>query len=185
MTAIRPQIDNQIGGVQQTLAVQCDWSLQKSCQHGHVTPLVGAVAINTALLQLDNHGNGNATTKYVIEALLNHIFMNTEPILDLSGSKPGVLDASQPSRILRRPNASLSFAAYDPLTAIAPEAASLKNLSISENASKPAPHKMIVVETVPDQGLFWRFVPKARLGPGVVDEGTFPRVVNLCGCVTL
>ena len=101
---------------------------------------------------------------------------------NLSGSRPGILDPTQPARILREKGATLSFAAFDPLAAT----------GSSNHRRKPrvpdfetAP-KRIVIE-IPPLGSIgpprWRFVPRARRAPGVESEGVWPRKVMLCECV--
>ncbi|RDX44264.1 hypothetical protein OH76DRAFT_1487217 [Lentinus brumalis] len=92
----------------------------------------------------------------------------------LGGVMPGMLDPSQPSRILIHPSASLHFATFDPLTGRG-----------QGNPAVDAPAvgfpKRIVVESVPGVGNRWCFVPAARLAPGVWSEGIFPRFVMICG----
>jgi len=97
----------------------------------------------------------------------------------IRGSKPGLIDSTQPSRVLRSPDSQLSFASFDPRTALAGEdVPDLRKLSIGEDLPPP---KRIVIETTPKGTSFWRFVPKARLEEGVRDEGFWPRVVEICG----
>lgn len=97
----------------------------------------------------------------------------------IRGTEPGLLDPTQPSRLLRAPDSKLSFASFDPRTALAGEdIPDLHKLSIGEDLPPP---KRIVIETTPKGTSFWRFVPKARLDGGVRDEGFWPRVVDICG----
>ncbi|KAI0823676.1 hypothetical protein BC628DRAFT_1324599 [Trametes gibbosa] len=100
------------------------------------------------------------------------------PPRNLHGSKPGLLDSSQPGRLLRVPGSTLSFSIFDPFTA----ASSPSNARKRYDPEPPRP-KRIVVETQP--GLRgpsrWRFVPRARRAPGVEDEGVFPRRVMIDG----
>lgn len=97
----------------------------------------------------------------------------------IRGPQPGLLDPTQPSRLLRAPDSRLSFASFDPRTALAGEdIPELHKLSIGEDLPPP---KRIVIETTPKGTSFWRFVPKARLDGGVRDEGFWPRVVEICG----
>ena len=92
---------------------------------------------------------------------------------------PGVLDPTQPARLFRLSNSKLSFAAFDPRTATATtDASDIRNLSFQERLYRP---KRVVIETTPTGECFWRFVPKARWQEGVQNEGTFPRVVDICG----
>ncbi|KAI0728155.1 hypothetical protein C8Q72DRAFT_885671 [Fomitopsis betulina] len=104
---------------------------------------------------------------------------NRPHIRTIQGTTPGLLDPTQPARVHRISGSTLSFASFHPLTAT-PRTQSLENLSLNDEPSRP---KRIVVETTPGpQGTSsWRFVPRARLGPGVKDEGSWPRLVNICG----
>ena len=97
----------------------------------------------------------------------------------LFGTVPGILDPTQPSRLLRYPHSTLSFASFDPLTAVNNEG--LQNHS-NQGGFRP---KRIVIETVLGQDGFstWRFVPRARREQGVDDEGIWPRVIEICGSV--
>lgn len=97
----------------------------------------------------------------------------------ISGSIPGQLDPTQPSRLLRQPRSTLSFAAFDPRAASAQQdVPDFRKLSIQDELYRP---KRIVVETAPSGASFWRFVPNARREEGVCDEGQWPRVVVICG----
>ncbi|KAG2150509.1 hypothetical protein DEU56DRAFT_869324 [Suillus clintonianus] len=97
----------------------------------------------------------------------------------IRGTEPGLLDPTQPSRLLRSPDSRLSFASFDPRTALAGEdVPDLHKLSIGEDLPPP---KRIVIETNSKGRSFWRFVPKARLDEGARDEGFWPRVVEICG----
>ncbi|KAJ3570370.1 hypothetical protein NP233_g4453 [Leucocoprinus birnbaumii] len=96
----------------------------------------------------------------------------------LSGSQPGILDPTQPSRLLRTPGAKLSFAGFDPLTACSLGASDI--LKPSSNAEMYRPRR-VVIETTPFGECTWRFVPSAKRESGVADEGEWPRNVNLCG----
>jgi hypothetical protein len=95
----------------------------------------------------------------------------------LRGTQPGLLDPSQLSRLLRSPDSKLSFASFDPKTAL-PEEPSVQRLNDSGNL---APPKRIVIETTSKGASFWRFVPRARLEEGAQDEGLWPRVLDICG----
>ncbi|KAG0706138.1 hypothetical protein DFH29DRAFT_205702 [Suillus ampliporus] len=97
----------------------------------------------------------------------------------IRGTEPGLLDPTQPSRLLRFPDSRLSFASFDPRTALAGEdVPDLRKLSIDEDLPPP---KRIVIETTSKGTSFWRFVPKARLDEGARDEGFWPRVIEICG----
>lgn len=101
---------------------------------------------------------------------------STLPVL--SGTKPGIIDPTQSSRLLRTPDSSLSFASFDPHVATPPDVSDLRKLSLNEELYRP---KRIVLETLPTGQSFWRFVPNAAREDGVLDEGTWPRTVELCG----
>ncbi|KAF9012323.1 hypothetical protein BDQ17DRAFT_1537204 [Cyathus striatus] len=96
----------------------------------------------------------------------------------ISGSAPGALDSTQMERLLRVPGARLTFAVFDPRVAIAQDMPDMRKLSIKEELYRP---KRVVIETFPTGESFWRFVPSARKAEGVVDEGTWPRHIELCG----
>ena len=94
----------------------------------------------------------------------------------LCGSRPGVFDPTQPTRLLRHSDSTLLFASFNPLTGNGP--------SLSADALTHA--RRIVIE-VPRTNDFsekpnlFSFVPNALLSPGVASEGKLPRVVNYCG----
>ncbi|KAI0374004.1 hypothetical protein BV20DRAFT_988191 [Pilatotrama ljubarskyi] len=96
----------------------------------------------------------------------------------LQGTRPGLLDSTQPERLLRIPGSTLTFAVFDPLAAAGNTTQSRKRKD-----ADPARPKRIVVETPPGgRGQSrWRFVPRARRAPGVEDEGVWPRRVIICG----
>ncbi len=101
----------------------------------------------------------------------------------LQGSRPGLLDPTQPSRVLRYPNSTLSFAAFDPLAA----SGNAQPRKYAPDAD-PARPKRIVIETTPGNRVpsKWRFVPRARRAPGMPglgDEGVWPRLVMINGYV--
>ncbi|KAK2463277.1 hypothetical protein APHAL10511_004932 [Amanita phalloides] len=97
----------------------------------------------------------------------------------ISGSVPGILDPTQPERLLRLPGSTLHFAAFDPLAATArQDIADIRRLSVKDNSCR---QRRIVIETAPSGDSFWRYVPNARLDDGVGDEGTWPRAINICG----
>ncbi len=97
----------------------------------------------------------------------------------LLGSTPGLLDPPQRDRILRHPSSVLSFATFDPLTATG-------CVDVSNGGPTEPFHsafRQIVIETIPGGVPHWRAVPQANYAPGVVDEGTWPRLVSVCGWV--
>ncbi len=99
----------------------------------------------------------------------------TAPSSSLLGPHPGQLDQTQPSRVLRHPDARLFFASFHPLTA-----SNVRPSQPHDGSSQP---KRIVIEMHPSGLSHWRFVPRARLAEGVVDEGSWPRLVDFLGCV--
>lgn len=101
----------------------------------------------------------------------------TAPSSSLLGPHPGQLDQTQPSRVLRHPDARLLFASFHPLTA-----SNVRPSHAHDGSSKP---KRIVIEMHPSGFSHWRFVPRARLAEGVVDEGSWPRLVDFLGCVSI
>ncbi|KAJ4002039.1 hypothetical protein F5050DRAFT_1802617 [Lentinula boryana] len=97
----------------------------------------------------------------------------------LTGSTPGVLDSTQPDRLLTFSKSSLSFASFNPRTATSSHSTpDARKLSLNEELYNP---KRVVIERSPTGESFWRFVPKARTDEGVIDEGDWPRVVDVCG----
>jgi hypothetical protein len=99
----------------------------------------------------------------------------------ISGSVPGILDKSQSARLLRHPSSTLSFASFDPHAATQTDVPDLRKLSIHHELYRS---KRIVIESMKDGECFWRFVPRAKREAGCLDEGTWPRVVEICGCVS-
>ncbi|TRM70070.1 hypothetical protein BD626DRAFT_391274 [Schizophyllum amplum] len=94
----------------------------------------------------------------------------------ISGTEPGVLDPRQPQRLLRHPTSRLLFASFDPRTA---STFDLSKLSLKDELYRP---KRVVIEMAATGACSWRFVPKAKRGPGVQDdEGQWPRVIEICG----
>lgn len=99
----------------------------------------------------------------------------TAPSRSLSGPHPGQLDQTQPSRVLRHPDAKFLFASFHPLTA-----SNVQPHHAHDGSSKP---RRIVIEAHPNGISQWRFVPRARLAEGVDDEGPWPRLVDFLGCI--
>jgi hypothetical protein len=95
----------------------------------------------------------------------------------LMGSKPGLLDATQPGRLLLDSGSSLLFATLDPRT-VHTNAVD----SMSEN-DKYKFSSRIMIEMLANGNVFWRFVPLSNLAIGVCDEGQWPRLVSFCGYV--
>ncbi|TBU36299.1 hypothetical protein BD309DRAFT_1024452 [Dichomitus squalens] len=93
----------------------------------------------------------------------------------LIGSTPGLLDPTQPARVLRGDGWKLSFAILDPV---------VLGEAVTPGASTEADGKRrIVIETPPlgAGALRYRLVPNAELDPGVENEGSWPRTVDICG----
>ena len=99
----------------------------------------------------------------------------TASLRSLIGPHPGQHDQTQPSRVLRHPDARLLFASFHPLTA-----SNAQPYHAHDGTPKP---KRIVIEIHPSGFSHWRFVPRARLEEGVVDEGSWPRLVDFLGYV--
>ncbi|KAF4598631.1 hypothetical protein EYR38_007037 [Pleurotus pulmonarius] len=103
----------------------------------------------------------------------------TPPLRRLSGSSPGLIDPTQRTRLLKGSNGQLIFATHDARAASAHfDVDDVRKLDINDTPLRP---KRVVIEISSSGHCRWRFVPKARLDEGVVDEGTWPRVVNICG----
>ncbi|KAH9949571.1 hypothetical protein B0H21DRAFT_727465 [Amylocystis lapponica] len=97
----------------------------------------------------------------------------------IQGSRPGLLDPTQPERLLRVPGSTLLFAFFHPLTATSGhDVPNVRKLSTHEELYRP---KRVVIETPPNGGSFWRFVPRAQWAQGVENEGAWPRVIEICG----
>lgn len=97
----------------------------------------------------------------------------------IRGTQPGLLDPSQPSRLLRFPDANLHFASFDPKTALVDgQEPDMRKLNITDILPPP---KRVVIESTPKGVSFWRFVPRARLEEGAQDEGFWPRLIVLNG----
>ena len=102
----------------------------------------------------------------------------SNPPPQLRGSVPGLLDDTQPSRLLRDPASQLHFASFDPFAARQDDGADrLRNLSLNEQLYRP---KRVVVEITPT-GSFWRFVPRATKDDSLKNEESWPRLVDVCG----
>lgn len=99
----------------------------------------------------------------------------------VSGTVPGVLDPTQPSRILQTQASVLSFASYEPRAATSEHIPDFGKLSLDDNHYEHCRPKRIVIETIPGRGNFWRFVPNAVREQYVEEEGTFPRLIKICG----
>ena len=97
----------------------------------------------------------------------------------IRGTQPGLLDPSQPSRLLRFAGSKLYFASFDPKTAFVDDKElDICGLDITDGLPPP---KRIVVESSSKGASFWRFVPRAHLAQGVQDEGLWPRHIDICG----
>ena len=97
----------------------------------------------------------------------------------INGAAPGFFDPSQPTRPRRHPTHKLSFASFDQFTATASsDISDLRKTFLHNELFKP---KRVVIETTANGESFWRFVPNAKREDGCVDEGSWPRVVEICG----
>ena len=85
-------------------------------------------------------------------------------------------------RIARHPDSMIRFAEYDPATATGDPtgAYAFRNLSLNEELCRP---KRVVIEFMPNGSCTWRYVPNALWEDNVENEGTWPRVVDVCGYV--
>ena len=104
-----------------------------------------------------------------------------QSVRQVSGTFPGVLDPTQPSRILQTQASVLSFASYEPRAATSEQIPDFGNLSLNDDHCERCRPKRVVIETIPSKGNFWRFVPNAIREQYVEDEGTFPRLIKICG----
>lgn len=105
-------------------------------------------------------------------------FYNETTVPIIEGSYPGRLDPTQPSRSLRSPASCLLFATYDANTACG----ALPGIGIILGTAKGDSKRRVVIETdAATRTCSWRFVPAAKIEPGVEDEGIWPRLVNFCG----
>lgn len=114
------------------------------------------------------------------EGLEQDMSAQQDRVLHISGNLPGMLDPTQTSRLLRIPTATLSFAAFDPRAATTDSGLGFPSISLNEELYRP---KRVVIESLPDGRSFWRFVPRAKWEPDVEDEGDWPRIIDICGCV--
>ena len=92
----------------------------------------------------------------------------------ISGTIVGLLDPTQPTRLLSTPQSKLSFATFHPRAA----SASTRNLTAQDELCSK---KRVVIEILPTGECFWRWVPRAKGVDNVADEGSWPRIVSICG----
>ncbi|KAI0699249.1 hypothetical protein BC835DRAFT_584725 [Cytidiella melzeri] len=95
-------------------------------------------------------------------------------IITITGTVVGLLDPTQATRLLSAPGSRLSFATFHPRTA----SAGSRQLSTQDELCS---QKRVVIETLPSGENFWRWVPRAKGVDTVAGEGTWPRVINICG----
>ena len=95
-------------------------------------------------------------------------------ILKISGSVVGILDPTQATRLLSSPGSRLAFATFHP------EAASVASRKLSTQ-DELCSQKRGVIETLPSGENFWRWVPRAKGVDSLGGEGSWPRVINICG----
>jgi hypothetical protein len=96
----------------------------------------------------------------------------------LSGTIVGLLDSQQATRLLSTPDSKLYFATFHPRTA----SASARKLSTQDELCS---QKRVVIETLASGESFWRWVPRAKGVDAAGGEGSWPRVINICGYVPL
>lgn len=123
--------------------------------------------------------SGSLPTYSTVSAMSTEAGPSQIPVThSLFGTVPGVLDPTQPSRLLRFPGSTLSFASFHPFTA-----SNVQEPQRTSNGDEPCRPKRIVIESVLGRDGFstWRFVPRARREQGVEDEGVWPRVIEICG----
>lgn len=97
----------------------------------------------------------------------------------LNGTTPGLLDPTQVTRLLTAPTSTLIFASFNPRTAAGlPQNLNHDRIALQESRD---PARRIVIEITITGDKFWRFVPRAKRDEGVLDEGSWPRVVEICG----
>ena len=98
--------------------------------------------------------------------------------LVLSGCIIGVLDPTQPQRILNSPDSQLHFATYHPLAGSAARSPTTTDRQALCHSGR------IVIETLPDGSCVWRPVPLAVGASTISDEGSWPRLIDICGYVS-
>lgn len=92
----------------------------------------------------------------------------------VSGAAPAFFDPSQPAR----PH-QLYFASFVEFTATAPS--DIPDLHKTFRHNELFRSKRVVIGTTADGKNFCHFVPNAKREDGCVDEGAWPRVVEICG----
>ncbi|KIP10869.1 hypothetical protein PHLGIDRAFT_184256 [Phlebiopsis gigantea 11061_1 CR5-6] len=97
----------------------------------------------------------------------------SQPI-SLSGNTVGVLDPTQPQRLLSSLGSTLSFATFHPRTAS-------QNPRKLSRGDELCSNKRVVIETLPSGESFWRWVPRAKGVENGGAEGEWPRLVDICG----
>jgi hypothetical protein len=107
------------------------------------------------------------------------------PIMPITGTTPGKLDPNQPSRVLHSPGSTLLFAIFSPFAARNPAASKANPLNSANTRDELCRNKRIVIEITTTGDSFWRWVPRAIIEDGVLDEGVWPREVRYCGRVYL
>ena len=98
--------------------------------------------------------------------------------LMLAGQDPGLLDSTQRARILSNTSSQLLFASYHPRAG-----ASAYNNTNTADQGHPLSNRA-VIEVLPDGNCLWRLVPLAIGASSFLDEGSWPRLINICGCVS-
>ena len=98
--------------------------------------------------------------------------------LMLAGQDPGLLDSTQRTRILSNPSSQLLFASYHPRAG----ASAYNNTNTTDQGYTLS--NRAVIEVLPDGNCLWRLVPLAIGASSFLDEGSWPRLIDICGCVS-
>ena len=96
--------------------------------------------------------------------------------LMLAGQDLGLLDPTQPARILSDSHSHILFASYHPRAGASASPDNNTAGSITGPFSNRA-----VIEVLPGGHCLWRLIPLASGASSVEDEGTWPRLVDFCG----
>ncbi|KAI0092947.1 hypothetical protein BDY19DRAFT_398310 [Irpex rosettiformis] len=94
--------------------------------------------------------------------------------ITISGTVVGILDPTQATRLLSSPGSRLAFATFDPKTA----SVVTRKLSVQDELCG---QKRVVIETLLNGENFWRWVPRAKGVDSAGGEGSWPRVISICG----
>ena len=98
--------------------------------------------------------------------------------LMLAGQDPGLLDSTQHAHILSNPSSQLLFASYHPhagASAYNNDSTTCQGYSLSNLA---------VIELLPDGNCLWCLVPLVIGASFFLDKGSWPRLIDICGCIS-